>query len=840
MAQGPAEHEHRGALLRFGSSVLFCLALFVAPLLAGTVHRPAITAVLLLTLVAVASTAAGEAVRGRFLRGGRDAHLFLFFVVAAVIQVVPLPIAWRGAIDPAGNELLSNGPHGLPTWWPASLDPRATLREVATAAAALGAFVLACHAGATGRRHLMVIKAIALSGAAGLVVAILHQLFDIRGLYGHFSDAGAILPAPFINSNHSAQLFELTAFCCLSLAIACRREARLAWGGVAVVTAAAAMVTLSRASVIALGAGGLTFFLLTRADGDASAPGASGRLGKPATWMLLTAGIVVTVAVALGAAPLFDQLSQTKLASSHEKPALWLDSLALVRHHPAGIGRHAFEHVYPAYKTLPLNLTFVFVENAPLQLLIDLGWLGFAGVMVSFALVIARLRRRRRADAAEAALLAGLAAVVIHNVFDFGLETLGLRLLFAAVAGIVIGRTETRSEPAVPDRRAGLVVAGTVLVTGCLGLVGVWKSTALEYVARWHKTPDREQRTQLMVEAATTSPTDYYLPVLQAADEPLRSAAGPSPRLSALNRALRLCPQCPDVHRETARALYLAGLRPQSVASWRDVLRLQPAALPEVLTEMDRRGYRPAEIADLAAAPWIDGMVIARYLLPRRAVSAIETLLADARTKGVPELELKLTSAELAVVMGDLKQAGRLADEARRLAPADGRPLAILAAAENAQGNQQQALSYARAATTLSPTEPRFARQWLDLVLTYRKWTDLDEALENLRSVFRRKGRDVAEVHVVAGQAHWTRGNLPRALSEFRTAVVLEPDNVSAWRALASGTEEEGDFAGALAALERVEALSPADAAAKRARERIARLRQSYETDQMLRPTGGQ
>jgi tetratricopeptide (TPR) repeat protein len=838
IVQVPVGLHRRGAFFRIGGSGLFCAALFAAPLLAGTVHRHPMAVVLSAVLLALASTLTGETLRGQTLLGARQSHLFLLFVLAALIQVLPLPIALRGIFDPAGNELLTNGPRGLPRWWPASLDPRATTREVGTAVAALAAFVLAFHASATGRRHTVIVKAVAVSGAAGLVIAILHHLFDVKGLYGRFADMRQTIPGPFINANHSAEFFELTAFAALSLALATRREVRIAWGGLALLLGAAALATLSRGSVIALTAGGLVFAACAHGEGDEDrAPAPLGRLRKAASWTLGGAGLVVALALALGAGPVADEISRTALTGPREKPALWMDSLAVIRHHPGGIGRHAFEHVFPVYKTLPVNATYSFAENAPLQLLIDVGWFGFAALVVSFAVVVIQYRRRRRADGPETALVAGLGAVLAHNMFDFGLELFGLRLLFAAIAGIVIGGALTKDQASVaPSRRGGLLLGGTVLAAGCVGLVGLWHNTAMEYVAQWQKTRDRDQRRQLVVNARSSCPTDHYLAVLQAADEPLRAPAGPSPKLAALNQALRLCPRCPDVHRETARALFLAGLRSQSVASWRDVLRLEPATLFDVLQEMDRRHYQSAEIADLAVVAWVDSLRIARHLIPRRAVAEVTGLLATARANRVPETEVNLVAAELAVAIGNHNEARRVAEEARRLAPTDGRPLSLLAAVAFAEGRAEEALTHARAATTLAPTEPKFARQWLDLVITYRKWSDLDLALKNLKAAFRYKGRDVAEVHILAGQAHWAQGNLPRALGEFRTAVILEPANVNAWRALATTTEEEGDYAGSLAALDRLEALSPDDGSAKAARARIMKLRESHERDRMLAP----
>ena len=53
-------------------------------------------------------------------------------------------------------------------------------------------------------------------------------------------------------------------------------------------------------------------------------------------------------------------------------------------------------------------------------------------------------------------------------------------------------------------------------------------------------------------------------------------ATGPSPRLHALNRALRLCPSCEQVHSEVGRTLWKMGLRSQALIEWRTAVEHQP------------------------------------------------------------------------------------------------------------------------------------------------------------------------------------------------------------------------------------------------------------------------
>src|SRR5205814_10642363 len=134
-------------------------------------------------------------------------------------------------------------------------------------------------------------------------------------------------------------------------------------------------------------AGGAAFLIArgrpAEAQGD---PRASGRR----TLLCAVSGVaaVVMLVVALGATPIVGEVGRTDLTGRHEKIAIWKDSLAMIPAHPAGVGRHAYARVQSAYKTLPWNAQFEFVENAPLQLLIDCVWLGFALLAGSAVLLV--------------------------------------------------------------------------------------------------------------------------------------------------------------------------------------------------------------------------------------------------------------------------------------------------------------------------------------------------------------------------------------------------------------------------------------------------------------------
>jgi len=827
---------------RRASAWLLALTVGVCPLLAGSVHRPAVSAILAAVSVAFLLALAGERMRDGGLRGKAFSILFLLLVLLPLVQMIPIPMRLRRVIDPAGSTLLENAPDGTPAAWPLSLDPVSTSAEVATAAATLVVFLLTLHFSSRRRHRRLFLKAVALSGLLGVVNGIVHRLAGIDRLYGQFNVWGAVFPGPFINPNHSAEFYELAAFATLALALGAEAELRIGWYAAAAVNAAAALTTLSRGSFLALFAGGTVFVALRlRADrsGQLDVPGSgAGPWARTIAWSVGALACLVSVAVALGAAPVLDELAKTNLTGGTEKTIVWRDSWPIVVHHPLGIGRHAFDRVYPAYKTLSQNARFQFVENGPLQLLIDIGWPGMALFGVAGVWLFRRLPSRR--DYIGGALAAGLVAVLAHNLVDFGLETMGIRLPFAAVAGVMVGRTWGRSDGVVNRSNAARLGDVVVMATVVVGLsVGLWSQArcgADQLEDRWREAQRGEERRLLAVEGGRRFPTDFYFPLLQSYDELARPArpGGASPRLAALNRSLRLCPSCAAVYEQAARALYRLDLRAQALSMFRDVVRLAPDRLSFVLAELDAHRYKPADLATLAVGDGEEIMDVARYLVPKKAEPEVTELLAEAGTKGVPEEERLFVKATLALALGRFDQARADLAEAQRRSPRDGRFEGALADVAEREGHPEEALEHARTAATLSPFVVELARHRLRLVIQLRRWSEIEDALERLKLTLRQNGQNVTEVHMIAGETQAARGNLARALSEFRTAATLDGTNPATWAAVGKTAESRGDMHGAEEAYRRVVSLRPDDGEAQEAIVRVEKARDDARLRQLL------
>ena len=150
------------------------------------------------------------------------------------------------------------------------------------------------------------------------------------------------------------------------------------------------------------------------------------------------------------------------------------------------------------------------------------------------------------------------------------------------------------------------------------------------------RSPDA--RRTLLARAEQTHPLDYFYALAQARLLPLKAApGGPSPRLHALNRALRLCPGCDTAHVEVARNLWKLGLRPQALLEWRTAIDIQPTLFTSVVGELYMAGAKPEELAAIASTDV--GRVAGARRVPERARTALKeafVVLDQASALGAP------------------------------------------------------------------------------------------------------------------------------------------------------------------------------------------------------------
>ncbi|HEX4406470.1 MAG TPA: O-antigen ligase family protein [Polyangia bacterium] len=775
---------------------LTCAVVAAAPLAVGGVHRIPILLLVLVSGLGLACLVMGSALERRPVRIGFVSVLPFVLLAIPFLQSLPLPLAVRGVFDPAGNALILGSDLPAPRLWPLSLDPVLTRERVAEAAAALAVFLVAFHiASGSNRRHLMY-RLVGLTGVAAVVIGLGHRIFGVHEIYGHFVTTNrSVLVGPFVDSNHTAEFLELAAFACLACSFQ-RRTAlnRYGWLTGMLLCAGGAVGTLSRGSVLAIVAGMLLFTALLYRMRDESA---EAKRGVAIGWGVIVSVLIIGMATFMGGAGALVERFRGESASGDLRFQLWRDSLHVLGAHPFGIGRGAFERVYPVYRTLRSSfpITFAFVECHPLQLLIDCGWPFFAAIVVTVGLVVRWIVVHSRRDKIESALLAGLFAVTVHSAVDFGLETLGVLLPFAALLGTTLGRMRPANAPE-PSPRTAWIFAAIVGAAALFGVVSVAHSSDDDFDTRLKQPQSLAQRRALLLRAEAVHPTDYFYALAYAATEPLQfgGGRGRSPRLHALNRALELCPNCELVHLDVARSLWQLGSHRQALVEWRTAVQLQPALFPGVVDELWRlkaSGRELAAVASFDASKMVD---TANFLAEHASLADARIVLDQADLMGASRAESLLLRCKLQIESKDVDAARTTLAEARAAGIQDPR-LALLDAqiilTTKGRAGVDEAFAVLDAAAMRYPLDLPVQRMRVAMVSDYGKWQASDRALDGLKLALYHSNGSGVEANLAAARIRARLSQWSAAMSEYRIALMQQP-SAGIWFELGQAAEHAG------------------------------------------------
>jgi tetratricopeptide (TPR) repeat protein len=800
--------------LRAAGLGISAAVIILAPLLAGGVHRGPMIGLMAAGLIGLAALTVGLGLDGRAPRIGIVAAAPLLFVVVPLLQSIPLPFGLRAILDRSGTALIRDN-QLAPGWgWPLSLDPPNTRVDVGRAALALVAFLVAYHLSSGQRRRHLVTRAIGLTGIVAVVIGLGHRVLGATQLYGLLTPSHrSLLIGPFVNSNHTAEFLELAA--CVCLACSFQRPTalnRIGWLVGTMLCAGGAAATLSRGAVLAMATAVLTFVFLRYMSPEGE--GAGRRRRQSLAWGALVVVLLVLGAAALGADQLVDRF-KTDAVSTDVRLRLWRDALHVLAAHPLGIGRGAFDRVYPIYRTLklPLAVRFAFVENEPLQLLLDCGWLFFLGLASGAVFVAWCIVRKGRRDRVEAALVTGLVAVLVHSTVDFGLETAGVLLPFAAVWGATLGRSTALDEGWFRTTTAKWAVVAFACAGLTLGIVSVAHASYDDFDALLKRRLLPEARHALVTRAEETHPLDYFYALEDARLQPLKGTPGsPSPRLHALNRALALCPTCDAVHVEVARNLWHMGLRRQALLEWRTAVDLQAVLFSPALGELFAVGARPEELAAVASPSAERLLALVTFLRARERLADAFIVLDQADALGAPRAESLIARAGLQLGVRQVAAADATIEAAHAAGVQDPR-LAVIEAQAVLAGHGVEgadaALAVLDTAATRTPSNVPVQMLRVEVVTTYKKWKAAGRSIEGLKQALYESGGSATPAHIADARIKTEMGRASAALDEYRIALADQPSNVGLWLEYGRTAEAAGHVATASDAYAQAARLSP-------------------------------
>ena len=819
-------------------AVASCLVVFAAPLLVGSVHRPAVLIVPLVAGLGAALILFGQLMKGRSVRATPSVLLPFSLLLIPLVQSLPLPAAVARRIDPASEAVLSDSPSATSRVRPLSLDPPETRAIVAKAGGALAVFLVALHLGSSGsRRRQVLMRVVGASTVAAMAVGLGHRILGEANIFGHFGESRGLLNGPFINSNHTSEFLELGAFTCVACALAGASALnRIGWLAAALMAGVCALGTLSRGSVLSLAVGTIVFVWLRQA-GLSDPQQTERRSSRTMLWVTLMLILLGALAVGLGADQVVNRVRDTQV-SEELRFRLWQDSLRVLAAHPFGIGRGAFERVFPVYRTVEgsLGVRFSFIENEPLQYLVEMGWLGFLVVVLAFGALAKEWLAARRRDQIEAALAAALVAVMVHNTVDFGMETLGIQVPFFAILGTLVGRSGEISERALSSRKstsAWAVALGAIVIGG----LSVAHASADDFDRLLQQASSRQMKRDVALRAQAAHPTDYFYVLAQAAGEPIvPDASGRSPRLHALNHALLLCPRCPELHSTVAQTLWGLGKRKQALDEWHMAVETRPSVFDSILFTAVVAGARPDEIA-VIAAPSSDRLVrAASFLVSQGRPADGRALLGMASAAGAPSAQILLLRARLDIDAGATEEALKSLSAAVKLMPQNPQVFLLLGEAKLRAGMADAALKDLDTGIGMNPHDLSLLRSRLALVMSQQKWFLAKNALESLEIGLAEARMPTTEVHLAAARYYSVLRDYGKASSEYNLALTQDPANGAAWVELGGLWEAAGRVAPALEAYRQANVVIPGNAGIRAAIERLTAQIQAIRSSAGLPP----
>jgi O-antigen ligase len=142
----------------------------------------------------------------------------------------------------------------------------------------------------------------------------------------------------------------------------------------------------------------------------------------------------------------FAQIASVEGLTAEGRTKLWAETVPLIRSYPVfGCGLGGYETAFSRFKVSGVLVTDDFAHNDYLQLLAELGLVGFTiGAVLAVSVVRMALSKAVESEDQEernfaVACVGSLAAILLHSLVDFNLYIPANAMLLAWIAGMTVG-----------------------------------------------------------------------------------------------------------------------------------------------------------------------------------------------------------------------------------------------------------------------------------------------------------------------------------------------------------------------------------------------------------------
>lgn len=597
----------------------------------------------------------------------------LLLALYSALQAVPLPLGLLEVLAPANAEVWSRAQALLGSSASSaslSLDPGASLVEAAKWVGYAGLLVTAAVV-SRARGAAFGITLVFASATVAALVTLLHGLLGLSQVYGLY--APTFQPVlwhvgPLLNPNNLAGYLNLGFLSGAGMLLA-RKSPVPVWalgGGLAAILGVG-IISASRGGVLALPIGLVLLLVALRGRLRERERGDS-NIGRALLVVVLTAGTAFAILGATGS--VWDELYSKNV----DKLAILGWIVPVISDHPLfGVGRGAFESVFPAYHTGPGNVLYAHAENFALSWAVEWGLPVSLAALLAFGWVLRPRALGVGRSAVATGAWAGLFVVLLQNLFDLALEVPAVCFAFAVLLGSLSGDRRRRgAASASRPRRSRLLLrpahAATLLALAATPTL----AAAFAYGAPDVATLRRRLRAQLaeadltrgevraelraaVAAAVRRNPAEPYFPLMGALVAQAGAEESPLPWVA---RALERAPGSGRAHLLLADILASRGAVGQALFE----LRLAQEADPSLFDAASGAALRwsrsydellPAIPAGRAGGAFLDAAGSRLSRSERRSFGEECDRAALERDPSRPLPRQRLAMAMLAALEGD-------------------------------------------------------------------------------------------------------------------------------------------------------------------------------------------